>query len=109
MFSRRLAWDQSRNRISERIERHKHEGRVVLDLTESNPTRAGFVCPPDLLAPLSDPRGLQYDPDPRGMLSAREAVAEYQNVDPDQALLTASTSEAYSYLFKLLADPGDEI
>ena len=109
MFSRRLAWDQSRNRISERVAEYKQEGRAVLDLTESNPTHAGFFWPPDLLAPLSDPRGLQYDPDPRGLLCAREAVAEYQAVDADQVLLTASTSEAYSYLFKLLADPGDEI
>jgi aspartate/methionine/tyrosine aminotransferase len=106
MFSKRLAWDQSRNRISERLETRKS---AVLDLTESNPTRAGFRWPSDLLSVLADPRGMRYDPDPRGLQSAREAVAEYQGVNADRVLLTASTSEAYGYLFKLLCDPGDEI
>lgn len=106
MFSRRLDWNQSRNRIAEAIEAHK---RPFLDLTGSNPTRAGFTWPADLLKPLADGKGLTYDPDPRGMLSARQAIARYQGVDASQVLLTASTSEAYAYLFKLLADPGDEI
>lgn len=109
MFSRRLPWGQPRNRIAECLETRRAQGRTLLDLTESNPTRARFVWPPDLLAPLADVRGLNYDPDPRGLLSAREAVGEYQNVAANRILLTASTSEAYGYLFKLLADPGDEV
>ena len=83
----------------------------MLDLTESNPTRALFVYPEALLTPLSDNRGLVYEPLPQGLLSARTAVAEYYNraIPVDRILITASTSEAYSYLFQLLADPGDEI
>jgi len=107
MFSRRLAWNQPKNAIAERLESRK--GRGLLDLTESNPMRAGFSWPPDLLEALSDARGMRYEPDPRGLMSARESVAQYQGVDADRVLLTASTSEAYGYLFKLLADPGDEI
>jgi hypothetical protein len=87
----------------------------VLDLTESNPTHAGFEYPSDeILASLADARCLRYDPAPWGLPSAREAVSAYYAqrgvaVDPSRVLLTASTSEAYAYLFKLLADPGDEI
>jgi alanine-synthesizing transaminase len=89
-------------------------GRTILDLTESNPTRAGIAYPGDLLAPLSEPRGLQYEPHPFGLRAAREAAArEYARhgaaVDPDAVLMTASTSEAYSFAFKLLCDPGDEV
>ena len=90
-------------------------GAAILDLTESNPTRAALDYPrEELLTALADPRALRYDPDPRGLLSAREAVSEYYaqrgvEVPASRILLTASTSEAYSYLFKLLTDPGDEI
>ena len=109
MFSHRLDWKQARNRIADRLTVHSRVGRPLLDLTGSNPTRAGFIWPAGLLEILADPRGLTYDPDPRGLLSARQAIAEYQGVRADQILVTASTSEAYAYLFKLLADPGDEI
>ena len=89
-------------------------GARVLDLTESNPTRAGLKYPAGLLTPLSDEGGLNYDPDPRGLASARAAVVNYYrglgaDVPEDRILLTASTSEAYSFLFQLLANPGDEI
>ena len=106
MFSNRLDWTQSRNRIAERL---AERTRPFLDLTGSNPTRAGFAWPDDLLAPLASAQALTYDPDPRGLLTARQAIADYQNTTPDKVLLTASTSEAYAYLFKLLANPGDEI
>ncbi len=114
MFSGRLKWDVHPNPISQMVAQKRADGIAVLDLTESNPTRAGLSYPAELLAPLSDERGLRYDPDPRGILSAREAVAGYYAersvaVGVDRILLTASTSEAYSYLFKLLADPGDEV
>jgi len=83
----------------------------VLDLTESNPTAAGFSYLAEaLLGALSDPRTLHYEPHPAGLADTRAAVAKYYpDVTPDRVLLTASTSEGYSILFKLLADPGDEV
>jgi hypothetical protein len=86
----------------------------VIDLTESNPTRAGFHYPADLLTPLASGRALVYDPSPFGMDWARRAVAaDYArrgaDVPAERIVLTASTSEAYSLLFRLLADPGDEV
>ena len=113
-FSSRLKWDLSPNPRAALLNDKRRAGSVVLDLTESNPTRAGFEYPRETRDALADPRSLRYDPSPRGLLSAREAVARYyaergREVDPDQILLTVSTSEAYSLLFKLLTDPGDEI
>jgi len=92
----------------------RRDGRPFIDLTVSNPTRAGFDYLPGLLAPLADRRGLVYAPEALGLLEARRAVArDYAargfDVDPARVLLTASTSDAYTMLFKLLADPGDEI
>jgi aspartate/methionine/tyrosine aminotransferase len=92
----------------------ENQGIPLLDLTGSNPTRAGLAYPPDLLAPLADPRGLAYAPDPRGLDTAREAVARElarhgATVPADRIVLTASTSEAYAFLFKRLCQPGDEV
>jgi alanine-synthesizing transaminase len=92
----------------------RRRGSLILDLTESNPTRVGLDYPDDLLAPLSSPSGLTYDPQPLGMVAAREAVAHDFNrrgivINPDRIALTASTSEAYSLLFKLLCDAGDTV
>jgi aspartate/methionine/tyrosine aminotransferase len=89
-------------------------GRIPFDLTNSNPTDCGIPYPDDLVAALADPRGLEYQPDPRGPEKARlEVAAEIrrwsQAADPDRLILTASTSEAYSLLFRLLADPGDAV
>jgi aspartate/methionine/tyrosine aminotransferase len=115
VFSSRLQWDSQPNPLSLLLAEKRRSGAAILDLTESNPTRAGLDYPGgELLTALADPRGLLYNPDPRGLLAAREAVAEYYaqrgvDVPASRILLTASTSEAYSYLFKLLADPGDEI
>ena len=86
----------------------------MADLTASNPTRCGFDYPADWLAPLADRRALDYDPQPRGSLDARKAVCDYYAehgvaVVPSQLILTTSTSEAYSFLFRLLCDPGAEI
>ena len=115
VLSSRLRWQANPNRLAALLAEKRREGAAVLDLTESNPTRAGLVYPDgEILAALADPRSLRYDPDPRGLVSAREAVSQYYaergvDVAASRILLTASTSEAYSYLFKLLADPGDAI
>ncbi len=90
-------------------------GRLLYDLTVSNPTRCGFSYDAEaLLGALGDQRALAYDPNPRGMKVAREAVAEYYaghgaEVSVDDLVLTTSTSESYSFLFRLLCDPGDEV
>jgi aspartate/methionine/tyrosine aminotransferase len=115
VFSGRLNWNLRPNRISTMLAEKRQAGSPVLDLTESNPTRVGLVYPQaEILAALADANALSYHPSPRGLDSAREAVAGYYRdrgtqVDRQQVLLTASTSEAYAYLFKLLANPGDEI
>ncbi len=106
MFSKRARWHAPLNRFT--IERRKRG--ELLDLTETNPTRASLPYPHDELAEaLARGARASYDPDPRGLRSAREALAEHLRCDPDDLLLTASTSEAYSFLFKLLTDPGDAI
>ena len=112
MFSSRLAWGALQNPLSKLLEQMKARHAPVLDLTESNPTEAGIEYPLDrILRALADPRALRYEPTPVGILPAREAVSRYYGgaVAPEKILLTASTSEAYALLFKLLADPGDEV
>ena len=113
-FSSRVPADLGVNRLARAIQEARNDGRTLIDLTLSNPTRAGFEYPPDLLAPLAHPRGLTYEPQPFGLLHAREAVsADYErrgvSVAADRIVLTASTSEAYSVLFKLLTDSDDEV
>lgn len=110
-FSRRLPGQLTPNRIAA-ARRHGAGGYV--DLTVSNPTECGFEYPPDLLLSLVEPAGLSYRPDPLGLASAREAVSALSGelgapVDPAHIVLTASTSEAYTFLFKLLCDPGDAV
>jgi|SRR5579872_334577 len=112
MFSSRLRWNLSPNPLARLIAEKRAGGAHILDLTESNPTRAGFEYPEhDILEALSSPASLRYDPNPAGLLEARESVGQYYGgrVAPDRILLTASTSEAYGFVFKLLADPGDEV
>lgn len=113
MFSSRLHWDLRPNPLTELLRARRAAGAGILDLTESNPTRAGFRYPAqDILGAITDPRALLYEPAPAGLLAAREAVARLyyrETVDPARILLTASTSEAYAYLMKLLTEPGDEL
>jgi len=114
MFSARTAWDRRLGTLARRLAERRAAGAPILDLTETNPTRAGLPCPPDLLALLGDPRGREYDPVAQGHPAAREAVArDYARrgitAEPGRILLTASTSEAYAFLFKLLCDPGDDV
>jgi aspartate/methionine/tyrosine aminotransferase len=114
-FSSRTGWDLGESSFAEAIRRARSEGRELLDLTVSNPTVCGFDYDAEaILEPLRDPRALIYDPDSRGMRSAREAVAAYYAdheapIDPDALILTTSTSEGYGYLFRLLCDAGDEV
>ena len=110
-FSRRVPADLRANRISETLARL---GAPAFDLTVSNPTACGIPYPDDVLTPLANPAALRYRPDPRGRREARAAVAEeYRRhgvtLDPDRIVLTASTSEAYAFLFKLLCDPGETV
>ena len=101
--------------MSAAIRRARRGGKDLVDLTVSNPTVCGFDYDGiELLRPLADPASLVYDPDARGILSARKAVAEYYvghaaAIDPGQIVLTTSTSEAYTFLFRLLCDAGDEV
>jgi len=100
------------NAITRAVQRLRASHTPFVDLSESNPTHAGLPYPPDLLTALGDPQALAYEPHPLGLRTAREAVtAEFARrgtiVDPDHIVLSASTSEAYSWLFKLLCEPGD--
>ena len=110
MFSRRSGDDADQNALSYAIAQRRKRGEEILDLTESNPTRAGIHYDGEaILAALSRKESLVYEPAPLGLTVAREAVASTYGVHPDSVVITASTSEAYSFLFKLLCDPGDEL
>ncbi len=114
-FARRTAWDLSTNRYTEALEAHRRAGREVLDLTASNPTTIGLrYREEELLRALARREALTYEPQPKGLLSAREAIAAYyaergSAVSPDDLILTTSTSEAYSFVFRLLCEPGDVV
>ncbi len=115
MFSRRLPWPVEPNRIARLLREKRRRGEAILDLTESNPTRVGLDYPAEeIAAALADGGAAAYDPHPRGMPEAREAVAAHYArrglaVPADRIVLTASTSEAYALLFKMLSDPGDRV
>ncbi len=114
-FSDRTSWHRAQNRLAEELERLRREGRDVIDLTCSNPTEAGVAYPGDvILRGLAGPEALRYAPDPKGLPGARAAVAAHYaargvRIDPASILLTASTSESYSYLFRLLCNSGERI
>ena len=115
MFSRRTDWKLALNRFTEAVQEVRASGKDILDLTVSNPTQSGIEYDAAaILDSLRNPKSLDYDPQPKGLLSAREAVAAYyrergERVDPERLVLTTSTSEGYSYTFRLLANPGDEV
>lgn len=114
-FSARTAWDLAETELTRVVRKRRAAGLPVLDLTASNPTRCGFEYDEAaILAALARPEAMVYSPDPRGMTRAREAVCGYYRergaeIGLEQVFLTPSTSEAYSYLFRLLCDPGDEV
>jgi aspartate/methionine/tyrosine aminotransferase len=114
-FSNRTNWNLSPNRLSQALARHRAEGKAPLDLTASNPTQCGFHYDQKaILQALSSPASIVYQPEPKGLEIARRAVAEYyaawgEQVSPDDIFLTTSTSEAYSFVFRTLCNPGDEL
>jgi alanine-synthesizing transaminase len=113
-FAKRTEWTGEGTAWSRALEARRRSGLPILDLTASNPTQCGFTYDAKLLADLSANDAFSYDPDPRGMLHAREAVCGYYadhdaRVKTEQVVLTTSTSEGYSWLFRLLCDPGDEV
>ncbi len=118
-FSRRLPWDHPVNRLTRAVEERSARGLPTIDLTETNPTRVGLPYPEEELAELLHRGGRpDYPPHPRGLPEAREALAAVLSaalptsgdpVSPEDLVLTASTSESYSHLFKLFGDPGDEV
>jgi aspartate/methionine/tyrosine aminotransferase len=112
--SRRIPPHGELNALTRAVQRLRAAGTTIVDLSESNPTRVGLPYPAELLQSLAAPAALTYEPDPLGLPVARQAVAgEFArrgtDVDPDHLVLSASTSEAYSWLFKLLCDPGDTV
>src|SRR5450755_682824 len=117
MFSQRTNWRLSTNALTRAIEEVRASGQKILDLTVSNPTEAGVRPDPDVvLSGLLNPEAMNYDPQPRGLLKAPQAVCKYYreshevfDLDPERLILTTSTSEAYTYVFRLLCNPGDEV
>jgi aspartate/methionine/tyrosine aminotransferase len=113
-FAHRTDWNTEESELARAHRLRLQAGLPIADLTASNPTRCGFEYDRRLLAALADPAALDYDPQPRGSLRARQAVCGYYAdhgvaLDPSRIVLTTSTSEAYSYLFRLLCGPGDAI
>jgi alanine-synthesizing transaminase len=115
MFAERTNWDRTPNRLSEALAAHRAAGKPLLDLTVSNPTECGFrYNDGEILQALNNPEALRYEPNPKGLESARRAIAAYyaargDDVSIDDLILTTSTSEAYSYVFRTLCNPGDEV
>jgi aspartate/methionine/tyrosine aminotransferase len=117
MFSNRTNWKLEENAYTRALRNHRQSGKAIWDLTVSNPTACGFQYDDAaILAALNNPAALQYDPEPKGLPQARASVIEYYEqkqpgtrLDPECVILTTGTSEAYSFLFRLLCEPGDEI
>jgi alanine-synthesizing transaminase len=117
MFSKRTAWNLSPNRFSVALEKHRKSGKPLLDLTVSNPTNCGLSFEADkILSSLTNAAAVIYEPESKGLLVARNAVADYYATQPDPVavspeniILTTSTSEGYSYIFRLLCEAGDEV
>jgi len=115
VFSARTNWNLASNRLAEVLARRRATGKAFLDLTASNPTECGFLYDtPAIMRALSNPAAMIYQPEPRGLATARCAIAEYygargSKVPIEDILLTTSTSEAYSFIFRLLCNPGDDL
>jgi alanine-synthesizing transaminase len=130
MFSERTNWRLTQNPFTHAVEEMRARGARLLDLTASNPTQVGLKYDTEaILGALRSERALDYDPQAKGLLLARQAVSRYYcerrsrgdggsatdgspnrvEVDPERIVLTTSTSEGYSYVFRLLCNAGDEL
>src|SRR5260370_19139223 len=115
MFAERTNWNLAGNRLSEALARHRAGGKRLFDLTASNPTECGFDYETEtVLGALRNPAALRYEPNPKGLAVARREVPKYyagraETVSLDDVVLATSTSEAYSFVFRLLCNPGDEL
>ena len=121
MFASRTNWRLEPNRLAIALGEHRRRGKPLFDLTNSNPTTCGFHYPEErLFAAMSNRRALRYEPESKGLRTAREAIADYYRgrpgfpgvetrVNPDHIVITSGTSEAYDYVFRLLCEPGDEV
>ncbi|MBI4436884.1 MAG: pyridoxal phosphate-dependent aminotransferase [Candidatus Omnitrophica bacterium] len=114
MFAKRTDWKFDFNPLTRRLNALKKRGRPILDLTASNPTRCAFHYPSDMLSSLKDPENREYRPSPKGLFQAREVITRYYSgkgvaLNPEHLFLTSSTSEAYSFLFRLLLNPGEHL
>jgi len=127
MFAKRTNWPLEPNSFARALDAHRRSGKPLIDLTASNPTTCGFAYPQrEILDALRNPRALEYRPESKGLLSARAAVAEYyrdrpsftpsgeprasaNRIEPERIVLTSGTSEAYTHVFRLLCEAGDEI
>src|SRR5690349_8868378 len=115
MFAKRTNWDLAPNRLSDALAKHRASGARLLDLTASNPTKCGFKYDEDkIVGALANRASLAYAPEPQGLETAREAVTKYYSslrvaVPIEDIFLTTSTSEAYSFVFRLICEPGDEL
>src|SRR6516162_2969445 len=114
MFSRRTSWNLCTNRYTQALEAHRRAGRELLDLTASNPTTVDLHYREEELLRAVTSRAMTYEPAPKGLMPAREAIAAYYAekgsiVSVDDLILTTGTSEAYSFIFRLLCDPGDDV
>ncbi|MBZ5700119.1 MAG: pyridoxal phosphate-dependent aminotransferase [Acidobacteriia bacterium] len=121
MFASRTNWRLNPNRFTQALEEHRRSGKPLWDLTVSNPTACGLAYPDqEIVAALADRRAIEYRPESKGILEAREGVSDYyrgrmgfsgsgERVDPERILLTSGTSEGYSHIFRLLCEAGDEV
>jgi alanine-synthesizing transaminase len=115
MFAKRTNWNLAPNALAEALAKHRAAGKPLIDLTVSNPAECGFAYDTEaILKALRNPAGMNYEPNAKGLELAREAVTQYyadrgDRVAVDDIVLTTSTSEAYSFVFRLLCDPGDEL
>ena len=114
-FSRRTNWEFASNELHDELERLRANKVEIIDLIESNPTRCGFSYPSEIISAFNNPENLKYQPDSKGMLTARREIARHyasrqkKNIDLESIVLTSSTSEAYAFLLRLLVNPGEKV
>lgn len=115
MFANRTNWNLTPNRLAEALVKQRQSGKALLDLSASNPTECGFqYASHAIMRALCSPRTIEYRPEPKGVEVARRAVSSYyaerhSKVSPEKIFLTTSTSEGYSFIFRLICDAGDDL